>query len=152
MPDKEVLIELLKEISPESEISADKQLIEMLVPATTYFAVAEKLKTDNRLRFDYLISHTAVDFKTHFLVVNHLESTSSRHVMVLKTRPAEHENAAVDSLSALYAAAEYFEREVFDLFGIRYHNHPNLKRFFLEDGYGHPLRKDFKDEINLIER
>jgi NADH:ubiquinone oxidoreductase subunit C len=64
----------------------------------------------------------------------------------------DHENGSVDSLAHLFPTAEFFEREVFDLFGIRYINHPNPERLFLEEGYGFPLRKDFRDEINFIER
>jgi NADH:ubiquinone oxidoreductase subunit C len=85
-------------------------------------------------------------------VVYHLESTEFRHLIVLKSVLSDRENPAIDSLTALYPTAEYFEREVFDLFGIRFNNHPNMKRLFLEDDYGYPLRKDFRDEINIIER
>jgi NADH:ubiquinone oxidoreductase subunit C len=85
-------------------------------------------------------------------VVCHLESTEFRHMVVLKANLTDRENPAIDSLTALYPTAEYFEREIFDLFGIRFNNHPNLKRLFLEDDYGYPLRKDFRDEINIIER
>jgi NADH-quinone oxidoreductase subunit C len=112
----------------------------------------EKLKSDKRTALNYLIDHTAVDFTSHFTVVYHLESTDFRHLVVLKSLIADRENPNVDSLTALYPTAEYFEREVFDLFGIRFNNHPNLKRFFMEDDYGYPLRKDFRDEVNIIER
>jgi len=114
--------------------------------------LTEKLKSDRRTAFNYLINHTAVDFKTHFTVVYHLESTDFRHLVVLKSLIACRENPNMDSLTVLYPTAEYFEREVFDLFGIRFNNHPNLKRLFMEDDYGYPLRKDFRDEVNIIER
>ena len=71
---------------------------------------------------------------------------------MVKVLLTDRENPTIDSLTALYPTAEYFEREIFDLFGIRFNNHPNLKRLFLEDDYGYPLRKDFRDEINIIER
>jgi len=70
----------------------------------------------------------------------------------VKVLLTDRENPTIDSLTALYPTAEYFEREIVDLFGIRFNNHPNLKRLFLEDDYGYPLRKDFRDEINIIER
>jgi NADH:ubiquinone oxidoreductase subunit C len=70
----------------------------------------------------------------------------------LKVKIADRENPEIDSLSGVYPTCEFFEREVFDLFGIKYKNHPNLKRLFLEDDYGFPLRKDFRDEVNMIER
>ena len=114
--------------------------------------LTEKLKTDKQTAFDYLISHTAVDFNTHFMAVYHLTSTQNHHLLVVKVKIEERENPEIDSLASVYPTSEFFEREVFDLFGIRYKNHPNLKRLFLEDDYGYPLRKDFKDEVNMIER
>lgn len=152
MLNRQELTDIIREFEPEAEFSEGTQLLEAIVPAEKLFALAEKLKSDQRTAFDYLIDHTAVDFTTHFTVVYHLDSTEFRHLVVLKSLISNRENPNVDSLTALYPAAEYFEREVFDLFGIRFNNHPNLKRFYLEDGYGHPLRKDFRDEVNIIER
>lgn len=152
MLNKEELTELIRAFEPEAEFPEGKQLLEVIVPAEKYFSVAEKLKSDPKTAFNYLITQTAVDFQTHMTVVCHLESTEFRHLVVLKANLSDRENPAIDSLTALYPTAEYFEREIFDLFGIRFNNHPNLKRLFLEDDYGYPLRKDFRDEINMIER
>jgi NADH:ubiquinone oxidoreductase subunit C len=85
-------------------------------------------------------------------VVYHLDSTQYRHLIVLKVVLTDREAPMVDSVTSVWPTAEFHEREVFDLFGIRFNNHPNLKRLFLEDDYGYPLRKDFRDEINIIER
>ena len=128
------------------------QLLEVIVPAEKIFSITERLKSDPLLAFDYLISQTAVDFVTKFTVVCHLDSTQFRHLIVLKAELVDRENPVIDSLTAIFPTAEFFEREIFDLFGIRFHNHPNLKRLFLEDNYGYPLRKDFRDEVNIIER
>jgi NADH:ubiquinone oxidoreductase subunit C len=152
MLNRQELTDIIRGFEPEAEFPEGTQLLEAIVPAEKLFALAEKLKSDQRTAFDYLIDHTAVDFTTHFTVVYHLDSTEFRHLVVLKSLISNRENPNVDSLTTLYPAAEYFEREVFDLFGIRFNNHPNLKRFYLEDGYGHPLRKDFRDEVNIIER
>ena len=152
MLNRQELTDIIRAFEPESEFPEGKQLLEVIVPAEKLFALTEKLKSDKRTAFNYLINHTAVDFTTHFTVVYHLESTDFRHLVVLKSLLTDRENPNVDSLTALYPTAEYFEREVFDLFGIRFNNHPNLKRFFMEDDYGYPLRKDFRDEVNIIER
>lgn len=152
MLNRQELTDIISGFVPEAEFPEDKQLLEVIVPAEKLFSLVEKLKSDKRTAFNYLINHTAVDFTTHFTVVYHLESTDFRHLVVLKSLIADRENPNVDSLTALYPTAEYFEREVFDLFGIRFNNHPNLKRFFLDDDYGYPLRKDFRDEVNIIER
>jgi NADH:ubiquinone oxidoreductase subunit C len=152
MLNREELSKIILEFVPEAEIPEGTQLTEAIVPADKLVEIAEKLKSDKRTRFDYLISHTAVDFTTHFMAVYHLESTEFRHIIVLKVKIEDRENPEIGTLSGVYPTSEFFEREVFDLFGIRYKNHPNLKRLFLEDDYGFPLRKDFHDEINMIER
>ena len=152
MLNRQELTDIIRGFEPDAEFPEGTQLMEVVVPAEKLFALTEKLKSDKRTAFNYLINHTAVDFTTHFTVVYHLESTEFRHLIVLKSLIADRENPNVDSLTALYPTAEYFEREVFDLFGIRFNNHPNLKRFYLEDDYGYPLRKDFRDEVNIIER
>ncbi len=152
MLNRQELTDIIRGFVPETEFSEGTQLLEVIVPSEKIFGLAEQLKSNEKADFDYLVSHTAVDFATHFTVVYHLDSTKFRHMIVLKSVLEDRESPKVDSFTELYAAAEFFEREVFDLFGIRYNNHPNLKRFFLEDDYGFPLRKDFRDEINFIER
>lgn len=149
---REELTELIKSFEPEAEIPEGKQLPEVFVPAAKYFSLIEKLKSDKKTSFDYLINQTAVDFQTHMTVVCHLESTEFRHLVVVKSNLTDRENPVIDSISALYPTAEFQEREIFDLFGIRFNHHPDLRRFFLEDDYGFPLRKDFRDEVNMIER
>ena len=152
MLNREELTDIIRGIEPDAQFSEGTQLLEVIVPAEKLFALVEKLKSEPKTTFNYLISLTAVDFLTHMTIVYHLDSTEFRHLIVLKTLLTDRESPKVDSLTSLYPTAEYFEREVFDLFGIRFNNHPNLKRLFLEDDYGYPLRKDFRDEINIIER
>ena len=152
MLNKQELTDIITGLIHETEFPEGTQLLEIIVPAEKYFSLVEKLKSDQKLSFNYLISQTAVDFLSHMTVVCHLESVEFRHLIVVKVLLTDRENPTIDSLTALYPAAEYFEREIFDLFGIRFNNHPNLKRLFLEDDYGYPLRKDFRDEINIIER
>lgn len=152
MLNKEELSKIILELVPDAEIPEGTQLPEVVIPAEKLVELAGKLKSGKETAFNYLISHTAVDFGTHFTAVYHLESTEFRHIVVLKVKIGDKENPEIDSLSELYPTCEFFEREVFDLFGIKYKNHPNLKRLFLEDDYGFPLRKDFRDEVNMIER
>ncbi|HEX7585218.1 MAG TPA: NADH-quinone oxidoreductase subunit C [Prolixibacteraceae bacterium] len=152
MLNRQELTDIIRTFAPETEFPEGTPLLEAIVPAEKLFALVEKLKSDTKTAFNYLISLTAVDFTTHMTVVYHLESTEFRHLIVLKSMLSDRENPKIDSLTALYPTAEFLEREVFDLFGIRFNNHPNLKRLFLEDDYGYPLRKDFRDEINIIER
>jgi NADH:ubiquinone oxidoreductase subunit C len=152
MLNKQEITELILKVVPEATFPEGTQLMEAIVPADKIVALAEELKTNKDTAYDYLISLTAVDFVKNMTVVYHLDSTKYRQLLVLKVELTDRETPSVDSVSSVWTGAEFHEREVFDLFGIRFNNHPNLKRLFMEDDYGYPLRKDFRDEINIIER
>lgn len=106
--------------------------------------VAAYLKDTDGLDFDYLNYITAVDYYTYFEIVYRLTSLAHNHTLVIKTRCPGRENPSVPSVIDLWQTADFQEREIFDLFGITFDGHPNMKRIFLWEGYdGHPLRKDF---------
>lgn len=87
---------------------------------------------------------TAVDRHTSFEVVYHLQSLDLNHQVVVKAVVADHEAPSLPSAYPVYKGALLQEREVYDLMGIRFAGHPDLRRLFLWEGYpGHPLRKDF---------
>jgi NADH-quinone oxidoreductase subunit C len=87
---------------------------------------------------------TAVDRHTHIEVVYHLQSLDLNHQLVVKTRTHGMDPAVVQSAYSVYKGALLQEREVYDLMGVRFEGHPDLRRLFLWDGFpGHPLRKDF---------
>ena len=114
------------------------------VKADSLVAVAEFLKNTESLNFDYFNFVTAVDYYSYFEVVYRLESVEHNHSIVIKTRCYDRDNPAVPSLAGLWQGANFQEREVYDLMGIKFEGHPNLKRMFLWDGFeGHPLRKDW---------
>jgi NADH-quinone oxidoreductase subunit C len=118
-------------------------------------AVAEVLafcRDDADLRFDMLMDLTAVDYLKYpgredgarFEVVYHLYSVPHNHRLRLKV-PVEEDDPVVPSAVPLWAAADWFEREVWDMFGIRFEGHPDLRRILLyEEFVGHPLRKDYR--------
>jgi len=138
-------------ISPEIIIADGKQYLEITIPGPEFHDFCARMKNDDDLHFDYLISLTAVDWNDHFIIVCHLTSTAHRHTVVLKTK-IDRIEAAIDTLSDIWKTAEYHEREVYDLFGITFRNHPDMRRLFLEDDYGFPLRKDFTDDERIITR
>jgi NADH-quinone oxidoreductase subunit C len=135
---------------PEVVFPENKQYLEVLVPVDKLHAFCESLKTSPELQFDYLISLTAVDWIDHFMLVCHISSAEFRHILVVKTRIDDRVTPVADTLSDIWRTAEFHEREVYDLFGIVFRNHPNLRRLFLDEGYGFPLRKDFSDETRMI--
>jgi NADH-quinone oxidoreductase subunit C len=100
-------------------------------------------------KYDALMDVTCVDWypkDPRFEVVYHLFSTAAKKRVRLKVTLSG-SDASVDSLVPLWPSANFFEREVFDLFGIRFDGHPNLKRIMMPEGWdGHPLRKDYPVE------
>ncbi len=116
----------------------------VLVKSDSLLAVAEHLKTAKGLKFDYLNYITAVDYYQYFEVVYMLTSLENNHSITLKVRCNTRDNPTVPSIRGLWQGADFQEREIYDLMGITFEGHPNLKRIFLWDGFpGHPLRKDW---------
>jgi NADH-quinone oxidoreductase subunit C len=121
------------------------------VPPAAIVDVASLLRTHKPLAFDALMDLTAVDLlkfpftppRDDITVVYLLFSHQHRHKVTLEVF-APREACEVPSVSAVWPAAIYFEREVFDLFGVRFTGHPSLQRILTpEDWDGHPLRKDY---------
>lgn len=119
----------------------------IIVKPESLFQIASFLKNTADLDFDYLSFVTAVDYNTYFELVYYLTSLQHNHGLILKTRCTDRENPTVPSVVSLWNGANFQEREVYDLMGIKFEGHPNLKRIALWEGFpGHPLRKDFKLE------
>jgi NADH-quinone oxidoreductase subunit C len=132
----------IKSAFPKAEIESDgpgavirrEDLVEMV----------DFLKNTPTLSYNYLNDLTAVDYQNYFEVVYRLSSLEHNTMLVLKVRCYERENASIPTITGLFRGADLMEREVFDLMGIQFSGHPNLKRIFLWEGFqGHPLRKDY---------
>ncbi len=110
-----------------------------------FLEIARMLRDDPDLRFDYLSNLTAVHYPQRpqpFEVVYHLYSISRRHRLTLKLDLGEGEEAPTSC--GVWPTANWHEREVFDLFGVRFSGHPDLTRILMTDEWvGHPLRKDY---------
>ncbi|MFC2034925.1 NADH-quinone oxidoreductase subunit C [Chloroflexota bacterium] len=116
----------------------------ILVKSKSIYNVAEYLKNSQELTFDYLNYITAVDYYEYFEVIYQLTSIKHNHSLVLKTRCYDRGSPVVPSVIKLWQGADFQEREIYDLMGISFEGHPNLKRIVLWDGFeGHPLRKDY---------
>ena len=110
--------------------------------------VAQFLKEDPRLAFNFLNSVSAVDYVHYFELVYHLTSFEHNHSAVVKTRLYTREAPTVDSVVEVWPGADFQEREIYDLMGVVFNGHPNLKRIMLWEGFpGHPHRKDFEDVV-----
>ncbi len=146
-----MLQEKLLSIVPTATFEENSQWPTMLITSSEWRALAEALKSDPEFQFDYLFSVTAVDWKTHLTMVYHLTSTIFRHTVVVKAKIDDRENAKIESVYNIWATAELNEREAYDLMGVHFTNHPDLRRLFLTDDWiGYPLRKDYDDPINMI--
>ena len=100
------------------------------------------------LEFNYLNSISAVDYIECFELVYHLTSLEHNHSAVVKARIYGREGPSIPSVVGVWPGADFQEREIWDLMGVGFSGHPNLKRIMLWEGFpGHPLRKDFKDTV-----
>ena len=116
-----------------------------LIPPDRILEVAAHCKSDPGLVFDCLSNLSGVDYpkRNAIQIVYHLFSYPNRHRFVLKVDAAR-ENPVVQSVAGVWAHAEWQEREVYDLLGVNFTGHPDLRRLLMpEDWPGHPLRKDF---------
>ncbi len=111
-------------------------------------SVAEFLRDDPRLAFNFLSSVSAVDYVSHFELVYHLTSFEHNQSAVVKMRLYSREEPTADSVVDVWPGADFQEREIYDLMGVSFEGHPNLKRIMLWEGFpGHPQRKDFEDVV-----
>lgn len=144
------LTDLLKEKFPADvlETHASHGDETAVVTRASFSAVAAFVKQDSAFDCNVLIDITAVDglnlkWKPRFEAVYHFLSTAKNHRLRLKVR-VEEKDAVMPTLTGLWPIANWFEREVWDMFGIKFEGHPDLKRILMyEEFVGHPLRKDY---------
>lgn len=148
--DKPKLGELIRSFDKEAEVKEGKQFVEVNVPASNLYKLAKRLREDENTDFDFLFCLTGVDYGNDLGVVYHIRSSKFNHSVVLKTRISDRNNPTLDSVSDIWKTADFNEREVYDLLGIRFSNHPDLRRLFLDRSWGFPLRKDYVDDINIV--
>jgi NADH-quinone oxidoreductase subunit C len=141
-------LKLLIETHPEAVLNASLPQGDATAAIRPEFLtkVIDFLKTDSRLSFDVLVDITAIDYperKPRFTVVYHLLSLPFNRRLRLKADVDDGE-PVLDSLTPWWGSANWLEREVWDMFGIRFKGHPDLKRILMYEGFqGHPLRKDY---------
>lgn len=121
------------------------------VEANDLLSFAGTLRNDDSLYFDQLFCLTCIDRLTYLTMVYHLTSTRYRHNLVVRCK-LDRNDPQVETLCHIWRTAEFHEREVYEFFGVRFLNHPDLRTLILPDGWDgrNPLRKDFEDPINMI--
>ena len=148
----EQLIEKISAANPDAVAKQGNQYPEIIVPKEKLHSFMQYIKSDSQLAFDYLVCQSGVDYPEYIQVVYHIESTTHQHFMVVKANTENRETTVLDSVADIWPTAEFHECEIYDLLGITFNNHPNLRRYFLDETWGHQLRKDFKDDIHVVER
>lgn len=149
--DKEVLKNLLTDNFAGATVEDGGQWLNLLVPLTDWLAVADRLRNDKEFGYNYLFCLTCVDWKTKLQMVYHLSNTSTRDTVVVKI-DLDTKKPEVESVSHIWRTAEFHEREVYEMFGVNFLNHHDLRLLILPDGWEgrNPLRKDFEDPVNMI--
>lgn len=128
----------------------ESQFLNAVVDGDKAFLLLKTLRENPDTQFDYLFCESGVDWKDFFYVVYHLTSKTNKHTVVIKAKISDRANPMIASVAGIWKTAEMNELEIFDLFGIKFTNHPNLRRLFLDDTWGFPLRKDYSDDLNMV--
>ena len=135
---------LLEKFSQNSILFKD-QYDEINIKKNDILKTIHFLKEDRNLQYNQLIDLTAIDYpsrKNRFEVVYIFLSMTENKRVIVKTSLKEDEN--IESITSIHKAADWYERECYDLFGIKFLNHPDLRRIMTDYNFeGHPLRKDF---------
>ncbi len=147
----EELKNLIAEIFPEAEAEEGNEFITFYIPAEKWAVVAKTIRHNENLYLDYLFCLTCIDWQTHLTMVYHLSSTRYRHTIVFKSK-LDRNKPEIETVSTIWRTAEFHEREVYELFGVNFLHHPDLRLLILPEGWEgkNPLRKDFEDAVNMI--
>jgi NADH:ubiquinone oxidoreductase subunit C len=149
MTNEELKIKIT-ELIPSANFEEGGEWVTVFVDALNWKTIAQELQSNKDLKLDYLFCVTCIDWKTHLMMVYHLTSTTYRHSLIIKAK-LDRNDPEIETVSDTWRTAEFHEREAYDLFGVKFLHHPDLRRLFLTDDFiGYPLRKDFEDPVNMI--
>ena len=141
----------ISELLPHVKFEEGGQWLNVNIEPTEWLNFAHDLRNTKDLNFDFLFCLTCVDWQAHLGMVYHLTSTSYRHTIVVKSKLIR-ANPEIETVSHIWRTAEFHEREVYEMFGVNFLHHPDLRLLILPDGWEgkNPMRKDFEDPVNMI--
>lgn len=147
----EELKTVIPTLLPSALMEDGTDFLTINIEAMDWLPFAHQLRNDSSIQFNFLFCLTCVDWKTHLTMVYHLRSTIHRHEMVVKAK-LDRTNPTIETVSHIWRTAEFHEREVYEMFGVNFLNHPDLRLLILPDGWEgkKPMLKDFEDPINMI--
>lgn len=148
---KEELKQKITELLPGAALDESGEWLTLNVSPAEFLFAMQTLHGHPDLNFNFLFCLTCIDWKTHLTMVYHLDSTEFRHQVVLKAQ-LDRNNPEIETVSHIWRTAEFHEREVYEMFGVKFLHHPDLRLLILPDGWEgkNPLRKDFEDPVNMI--
>jgi NADH-quinone oxidoreductase subunit C len=141
----------LTELLPAATFEEGGEWLNMNIAPGDFLKTATSLRHDPVLKFDYLFCLTCVDWKTHLAMVYHFTSTDHRVPLVVKVK-LDRNKPEIETVSHIWRTADFNEREAYEMFGVNFLNHPDLRLLILPDGWEgkNPMRKDFEDAVNMI--
>ncbi len=141
----------ITELLPSAAIEEASEWLTINIEPKDWLPLAHQLRNDESLFFNYLFCLTCIDWKTHLTMVYHLTSTRYRHNIVIKSK-LDRTNPEIETVSHIWRTADFHEREAYEMFGVNFLNHPDLRLLILPDGWEgkNPMRKDFEDAVNMI--
>jgi NADH-quinone oxidoreductase subunit C len=141
----------ITELLPPATFEEGGQWLTINVEPKDWRMLAGQLRQEASLLFDYLFCLTCIDWKTHLTMVYHLDSTKFRHNIVIKSK-LDVANPAIETVSDIWKTANFHEREVYEMFGVNFLGHPDLRLLILPDGWEgkRPMLKNFEDPVNMI--
>jgi NADH:ubiquinone oxidoreductase subunit C len=141
----------ITELLPAATFEEGGEWLNIQVESTDWLTFAQQLRNDDSLLFNFLFCLTCIDWKTHLTMVYHLRSTKYHHNIVVKSK-LDRTKPEIETVCNIWRTAEFHEREVYEMFGVNFLNHPDQRLLILPDGWEgkNPMRKDFEDPINMI--
>ena len=141
----------ISELLPTAAFEEGGEWLTINIEPKDWLPFAEQLRNDESLFLNYLFCLTCIDWKTHLTMVYHLTSAKYRHNIVIKSK-LDKGNPEIETVSHIWRTADFHEREVYEMFGVNFLSHPDLRLLILPDGWEgkNPMRKDFEDPINMI--
>ncbi len=146
------LQEKIARLFPEASFEEADQL-RVVIPDAKLHDLVKTLRDDSEMQFDYLVTIVGMDWKTSLGCIYYLMSTRSKQIISVKTSTEDRDNPMLHSIADLYRIAVFYEREVYDFYGIVFIGNPDMRRLFLSiDWVGYPLRKDYdtNPELNPV--
>ncbi len=135
---------------PAATFDETGEFLNVMISPADFRPAMKALRHKEEWNFDFLFCLTCIDWKTHLMMVYHLISKQHRHVLVVKVKLDNVTTPEIETVCDIWKTAIFHEREVFDLFGVNFKNHPDMRRILLDDAWeGFPLRKNYVDE-NMI--